>query len=54
MEDGREGRDSLTESVGRDCWRRTFLIVIVIVIAIVIVIIIVIVIVIVIVYIFAV
>ena len=32
MEDGREGRDSLTESVGRDCWRRTFLIVIVIVI----------------------
>ena len=30
MEDGREGRDSLTESVGRDCWRRTFLIVIVI------------------------
>ena len=36
MEDGREGRDSLTESVGRDCWRRTFLIVIVIVIVIVI------------------
>ena len=34
MEDGREGRDSLTESVGRDCWRRTFLIVIVIVIVI--------------------